>query len=65
MPTLYRILMRLAAALVIIPLLLVALSIGMSPGPNHLHVDAVGLAIVFGPAALVAAVAWVVKPPVG
>ena len=58
----YRALMRLAAVLLAIPLLGLVLAIAMSPGPIHLHTDGVGLAVVFGPAALLAAVAWIVKP---
>lgn len=60
---LYRILMRLAAVLVILPLVGLLLAFAISPGPVHLHMpDTVGFTMIFGPAALVAAVAWVVKP---
>jgi Flp pilus assembly protein TadB len=62
MPLLYRILMRLAAVLAAIPLVALVLVAAMSPGPVHLHTDAVGLVVVFGAAALVAAIAWIVKP---
>ena len=58
---LYRILMRIAAVLLVIPLLGLALAIAMSPGPIPLHTDAVGLTVVFGPAALVAALAWIFR----
>jgi hypothetical protein len=53
--------MRVVAVLLIIPLVGVVLAIVMSPGPIHLHTDAVGLTVVFGPAALVAALAWIFK----
>jgi hypothetical protein len=59
---LYRILMRLAAVLVVIPLVGLVLAAAMSPGPIHMHTDAVGLTVMFGPAALVAAIAWIVRP---
>jgi len=58
----YRLLMRLATVLLIIPLAGLALAIAMGPGPIHLHPDPAGLVIVFGPAAAVAALAWIVKP---
>ena len=58
----YRLLMRLATVLLIIPLAGLALAIAMSPGPIHLRPDPVGLVIVFGPAALSAGLAWIVKP---
>ena len=60
---LYRILMRLAAVLLIIPLVLLALAMAMSPGPIHMHTDVVGLVVAFGPAALVGGIAWMVKWP--
>jgi hypothetical protein len=61
----YRLLMRVATVLLIIPLSGLALAIAMSPGQIHLHPDPVGLVIVFGPAALVGASAWFLKPPAG
>jgi len=54
--------MRLATVLLIIPLALLALAMLISPGQIHLHADAVALVIAFGPAALVAGLAWIVKP---
>lgn len=62
MPLLYRILMRLAPVLAAIPLVALVLAAAMSPGPVHLHTDAVGLVVGFGAAAVVAALAWIVKP---
>jgi hypothetical protein len=59
----YRLLIRFATVLLIIPLAGLALAIAMSPGPAHLHPDPVGLVIVFGPSALAAGIAWIVKPP--
>jgi hypothetical protein len=49
---LYRILMRVAVMLLVIPLFGLVLAIAMSPGPIQMHTDAVWLAVVFGPAAL-------------
>jgi len=60
----YRFLIRLSVAAAVLPLVGVALAMAMSLALSHMHMpDAVGMAVLFGPAAAIAAFARIVKPP--
>jgi hypothetical protein len=60
----YRFLIRLAVVAAILPLVGLVLAMTMSPDLSHMHMpDAAGFVLVFGPAAAIAALAWIVKPP--
>lgn len=60
---LYRILLRLAGLVLAIEAALLVLAFAISPASDHLHMpDAAGLMMILGLPALLAGIAWVVKP---
>lgn len=63
MPLLYRILMRLAVFVLILTFVLTVAAITVLGGADFTHANWLAtLAVLLGPAGLIAGVAWVVKP---